>query len=173
MSDIIIVAGPNGAGKTSFARELLGAALGTYSFVNADEIARTLRTADAEAATVNVAAARVMLKKIDTLTTARRDVMFETTLATLIYRHKIPNWQSAGYSVGLIYLRLPVVETAIARVARRVAAGGHDIPEATIRQRFIRSLDYLDKHYKHIVDEWQVYDSLEGKHVLAESRSNQ
>lgn len=48
------------------------------------------------------------------------------------------------------------------RVARRVAAGGHDIPEATIRQRFGRSRDYLETIYKPIVDERYVWDSLEG-----------
>lgn len=55
------------------------------------------------------------------------------------------------------------------RVRRRVAKGGHGIPEALVRQRFAKSLAYLEKHYKPIVDEWYVWDSLEGEFRLAET----
>lgn len=171
MPKLIIVAGPNGAGKTSFARELLAAAPGSFAFVNADEIARALRVGDEPIASIDIAAARIMLERLDALTAASFDLIFETTLATLTYRRKIPIWQSAGYSVGLLYLRLPNVEASITRVARRVAAGGHDIPAATIRQRFNRSLDYLERYYKPIVDEWYVCDSQEGRVELAQSWS--
>jgi predicted ABC-type ATPase len=54
-------------------------------------------------------------------------------------------------------------------VRRRVAAGGHGIPEETIRRRFGRSLEYLGTRYKPIVDEWYVWDSLEGEFRLAEA----
>lgn len=42
---------------------------------------------------------------------------------------KIPLWRQHGYSVTLIYLRLPSVSDSLARVRKRVAAGGHGIPE--------------------------------------------
>ena len=32
---------------------------------------------------------------------------------------------------------------------------------SVIRQRFAKSVDYFEKHYKAIVDEWYVWDSLE------------
>jgi predicted ABC-type ATPase len=50
-----------------------------------------------------------------------------------------------------------------------VAAGGHDIPEGVIRRRFAKSLNYLETRYKPIVDEWYVWDSLEGSFTLAEA----
>jgi predicted ABC-type ATPase len=50
---------------------------------------------------------------------------------------------------------------AVARVKRRVATGGHDIPEPVVQRRFKRSLVTLDTIYKPIVDEWYVFDSLE------------
>jgi hypothetical protein len=37
--------------------------------------------------------------------------------------------------------------------------GGHDIPEADIRRRFPRSLDYLERVYKPLVDAWWVWSS--------------
>ena len=107
-----------------------------------------------------------MLATIDERIAARQSIMFETTLATLTYARKIANWRSDGYAVALIYLRLPSVEAAIARVRRRVEAGGHDIPERTIRQRFSRSQKYFEDVYKGIVDEWYLWDSLEGDFIF-------
>jgi predicted ABC-type ATPase len=43
------------------------------------------------------------------------------------------------------------------------------VPEATIRQRFARSAEYLEKHYKRLVDEWYIWDSLEDEFRLAEA----
>lgn len=76
-----------------------------------------------------------------------------------------------GYHVGLVYLRLPNVEASIARVAGRVARGGHDVPEQTIRRRFVRGLANLQT-YKNLVNEWYVCDSLEGAFPIAEACNN-
>ncbi len=68
----------------------------------------------------------------------------------------------AGYRVKLFYLQLADAEQSIMRVKRRVALGGHNIPEGIIRRRFTKSKDYLENHYKRVVDEWYVWESLEG-----------
>jgi predicted ABC-type ATPase len=109
-----------------------------------------------------------MLKQIDEIAARRANFMIETTLAALTYLDKISLWRRAGYHVSLIYLRLPSADHAVERVRRRVAAGGHAIPEATIRRRFTMGLDYLDKYYKQAVDAWYIVDSLEGSYELAE-----
>jgi predicted ABC-type ATPase len=62
-------------------------------------------------------------------------------------------------NVSLFYLRLPTVETAIARVATRVRQGGHNIPEDVIRRRFDAGLRNLEQAYKAAVDAWAVYDN--------------
>jgi predicted ABC-type ATPase len=169
MQEIIIIAGPNGAGKTSFANQYLPAAENTIAYVNADEIARDLASAGLPNAAIDVHAAREMLERIKALAAAGSEFMFETTLASLTYAQKIPQWQEAGYTVALIYLRLPNVEASIERIRRRVAAVGHDVPEPVVRQRFAKSLDYLEKLYKPVVDEWYIWDSLEGEFRFAEA----
>ncbi|MCB1528258.1 MAG: AAA family ATPase [Hyphomicrobiaceae bacterium] len=169
MKEIIIIAGPNGAGKTSFANHYFPADQEGLEFVNADEIARTIAQAGETMTSLNLRAGRLMLEQISSLTSAGREFMFETTLASLTYARKIPRWRSDGYTVCLIYLRLPTIEAAIDRVRRRVAAGGHDIPDATIRERFSKSLNYLNELYKPIVDEWYIWNSLEGDFQLAEA----
>jgi predicted ABC-type ATPase len=168
MPEIIMLAGPNGAGKTSFAGEYLTNER-SFAFVNADEIARAIAEPALSQAQIDMRAARAMLDQIDAFINAGADFVIETTLASLTYATKIPAWRNAGYRVILFYLRLPSVEASIGRVKRRVAAGGHDIPEDVIRRRFAKSLNYLDRRYKPIVDEWYVWDSLEGSFTLAEA----
>jgi predicted ABC-type ATPase len=170
MQELIIIAGPNGSGKTSFANAYLPAEANRLVFVNADEIARELASANLSASQLDLRAGRLMLERIQSLTLARTELLFETTLASLAYARQIPKWQVLGYTVALIYLlRLPDVESALSRVRRRVAAGGHDIPPDVVARRFGRSLEYLEKYYKPVVDEWYVYNSLEGSFELAEA----
>jgi predicted ABC-type ATPase len=169
MPQIIIIAGPNGAGKTSFANKHFDRPRAGLAYLNADEIARDMPAAGLTPAQRDIRAGRAMLKRMDGLVADRASFMFETTLASLAYARKIPAWRKHGYAVGLIYLRLPDVAASIARVRRRVAQGGHGLPEATIRQRFARSADYFERHYKRLVDEWYVWDSLEGEFRLAEA----
>jgi predicted ABC-type ATPase len=169
MQEVIIIAGPNGAGKTSFANEYLPAAREGLVYVNADEIAREIANPALTQGQLNVRAGREMLSRIDALVEAGTEFMFETTLASLTYTKKIPAWQARGYTVALIYLRLPNVEMSIGRVRKRVAAGGHSVPEHVIRQRFTKSAAYLESHYKPVVDEWYIWDSLEGRFELAEA----
>jgi predicted ABC-type ATPase len=177
MQRIIIIAGPNGAGKTSFANEYPPAVRERLVYLNADEIARELARdihaghADLTPAQRDIRAGREMLARMNALAAAGTELMFETTLASLSYARKILAWQRRGYTVALIYLRLPSPEMAIDRVRRRVAAGGHGLPERVIRQRFARSAAYLESHYKPIVDEWYIWDSLEGEFRLAEAWS--
>jgi predicted ABC-type ATPase len=168
MPEIIIVAGPNGAGKTSFANEYLFAFRGRFAFVNADEIAREIADPSMPQAELDLRAGREMLTRIGDCVDARTNLLFETTLATLTYVKKIPSWQKEGYAVGLVYLRLPSVELSIERVRRRVVEGGHGLPEETIRRRFPKSLNYFERLYKPLVDEWYIWDSLEGSFQPAE-----
>jgi predicted ABC-type ATPase len=165
--EVIILSGPNGAGKSTFA-EQFQRDHEDIAFVNADQKAVELARAGELVRDLDVAAARLMLREIEVLVDARQDLMIETTLASLSYARKIPRWKSAGYHVGLIYLRLETVEASIARVAGRVARGGHGISEDTIRRRFARGLANLAT-YKNLVNEWYVCDSIEGAYPIVEA----
>jgi predicted ABC-type ATPase len=165
MQEIIIIAGPNGAGKTSFANEYFPIAREGLLFVNADEIARGITLGPH----LDLHAAREMLRLIDQLVGNQVEFMLETTLASLTYARKIPLWQQSGYHVSLIFLRLPSANAAIERVRSRVRDGGHGIPEDVIRQRFDKGLRYLDEIYKPLVNDWSVWDSLEGSFQVVQT----
>ena len=111
---------------------------------------------------------RLVLERLDALFADRADVVLETTLATRAHARRIRAWKAAGYRVELVYLRPPSADFSVMRVARRVAQGGHGIPEATLRRRFALSLDYLESVYKPLVDSWEVFASSDEGLILIE-----
>ena len=154
---IIIVAGPNGAGKTTFAREYLLKEAHCPDFVNVDLIAAGLSPFDPARAAIR--AGRIMLSEIERRVRKGDSFAFETTLSGHVYARMIPGWRSAGYEVRLIFLSLLNPEIAIARVAARVAQGGHDVARAVVRRRFESGLRNFQDGYVGLVDKWERYDS--------------
>lgn len=84
---------------------------------------------------------------------------FETTLSGHGYAQMIPRWRGSGYFVKLIFLNLPTPDLAVARVAARVAQGGHNVPESVIRRRFDRSSRNFRELYSALVNRWEWYDN--------------
>lgn len=149
MPEAVIIAGANGAGKTTFAREFVPVRFPNARFINADEISR-----ESEAFANPVAAGRQMLIRLRSAVEQRQDFAIETTLASRSYALQIPSWQEAGYRVTLHFIEVPSADFAVDRVAQRVAAGGHDIPETDIRRRYKRGLRLFTERYQPIVDVW-------------------
>lgn len=67
------------------------------------------------------------------------DFAFETTLGGNTIPALLSQARAAGLEVRIWYVGLSSPELHIARVRERVAAGGHDIPEAKIRERYDKS----------------------------------
>ncbi|GJG87332.1 hypothetical protein tb265_25130 [Gemmatimonadetes bacterium T265] len=156
---VVVLGGPNGAGKSTVAPRLLRDVLGVTAFVNADEIARGLSGFAPEAAAIQ--AGRIMLERLAELTRERATFAFESTLAGLGMRRVLLRCREAGYQVHLVYLWLPSPELALRRVAQRVVAGGHDIPERDVRRRWARSLVNFFDAYVSLATTWRVYDASE------------
>ncbi|AGA33230.1 Zeta toxin family protein [Thioalkalivibrio nitratireducens DSM 14787] len=154
---VIIIAGPNGAGKTTFAREFLPNEADCPIFVNADLIAAGLSPFEPEIAAMQ--AGRLMLRELNRHFDTGQSFAFETTLSGKGYLRHIRQWQTAGYRVELIFLRLASADEAVARVAQRVKQGGHDVPETVIRRRFDAGLENFTRRYSSAVDAWVLYDN--------------
>lgn len=161
---IIIIAGPNGAGKTTFAQEFLPQEAGCPVFVNADLIAAGLSPFAPERAAIQ--AGRLTLQAIAQHVARRESFAFETTLSGKAYARQIPQWRQLGYHVELFFLSLPSVDMAVQRVAERVRQGGHDIPETTIRRRFVSGRRMFADVYQPLVDKWVLYDNAGDEPVL-------
>jgi predicted ABC-type ATPase len=154
---VIVIAGPNGAGKSTLAPLLLRDTYGLTQFVNADSIALGLSAFDPASASFE--AGRVMLSRLRYLAGSREDFAFETTLATRSYAGWLDLLKRRGYEFHLIYLWLNSVELALRRVHARVRAGGHDVPEATVRRRYERGARNFFALYRPLADSWGVYDN--------------
>jgi predicted ABC-type ATPase len=166
---IVIIGGPNGAGKTTFAREYLPHEGECIAFVNADLIAAGLSPFAPETAALR--AGRLMLEEIKSHVRAGRDFAFETTLSGLTYLRLITTWQRQAYRVKLVFLSLENADLAIARVAARVAQGGHDVPEEVIRRRYLTGWRNFEQRYKVMVDAWAQYDNSGQAPVLVAERT--
>src|SRR5262249_8400025 len=129
---------PTGRGKTTASRTVLAELLRVTTFVNADTIAQGLAGFDPASAAVQ--ASRIMLDRLHPLAEQRANFAFEPTLAGRTQAPWLKALRESGYTVDLVYLWLASADLAVARVAERVRLGGHDVPEATVRQRYRRSL---------------------------------
>ena len=67
--------------------------------------------------------------------------------------------QEAGYYVTVLYFWLNSPDLAVKRVKARVAAGGHNIPEETVRRRYRVGIGYFFHDYAPICDRWILADN--------------
>lgn len=154
---VAIVAGPNGAGKSTLAPLLLRDVLGLTTYVNADLVALGLSGFAPESA--GLAAGRIVLDRLHALARERRSFAFETTLATRSFAPWLGELAGSGYQAALLFLWLPTVEQALARVAARVRLGGHDVPAETVRRRHTRGLQNFFRLYAPLATTWRFYDT--------------
>jgi len=158
---VLVIGGPNGAGKTTLALQQLSNRLQMQEFVNADLIARGLSPLNP--ASVAYQAGEVMLRRIRSLVDRSEDFAFETTLAGRTYLPLLERIRELGYRLELFFVCLASVELHVERVASRVRAGGHDVPEADVRRRYERSLRNLFDRYIDVFDSWVIYDNSGGR----------
>ncbi len=166
MPNLVVIAGPNGAGKSTAAPLLIGKRLGIAEFVNADVIASGLSARAPE--NVAVEAGRIMLRRLQQLAGEGKDFSFETTLASRSFAPWIARLRrERGYRFYLIYLWVPDPSQLVARVASRMRAGGHHIPEEVIRRRYERGLVNFFDRYSPIADAWEMFDNSDNPRLIA------
>ena len=156
MPDFYLFGGPNGAGKTTLAMKILPE-LGCREFVNADAIARALSPFNVES--VAFQSGVLMMKRLRELASKNISFGTESTLSARAWVPFIKECRASGYTFNLIYVWLPDPEMNIARVAARVAAGGHDIPEETIRRRYQAGQKNFVELYKPLADTWRIFNN--------------
>ncbi len=71
----------------------------------------------------------------------------------------IRDWRKQGYNVKLFFLSLANPEECIARIAERVAQGGHHVPDDVVRRRFLAGLLNFNTIYRFEVNSWRWYDN--------------
>lgn len=171
MPKLYIIAGCNGAGKTTASYTILPDMLNCDEFVNSDEIAKRLTPNNPKESAIR--ASRLMMARIDELIDKGETFGVETTLATRTLRRVIIKAQKKGYTVTLVYFWLKMPELAVERVKLRAEAGGHDVPEATIRRRYDVGIKHLFNLYMPICNYWMLIDNSNNPStIIAEGGTN-
>lgn len=138
---LYVLAGVNGAGKSSVGGHLLEQA--GLAWFNPDTFARELMAATGcDQDQANGAAWQEGMRRLKAAMANGDNFAFETTLGG----HTVPARiaaASATHDVLMWFCGLSSPELHIARVRARVQAGGHDIPEARIRERYPAALENL------------------------------
>lgn len=137
MSRLDLVVGPNGAGKSTFVRLTLAPRRPGVPFVNADLLAAQ-RWPDPAEAMRRAAEASAMAHEVrEQLLANRREFIAETVASHPSKVDLVARAARAGYYTAVHVVLVPA-DLAVHRVARRVQAGGHPVPEEKIRARHQR-----------------------------------
>ena len=131
---LTIIAGPNGAGKSTFTRATSEAL--QVPVIDPDVEALFLQPDNPEAAAI--AGGKQAIKRARAYLENNQSFAVETTLSGNTYLRMMAEAKRKGWLVFLIYIGVDNVLNSIERVAQRVAAGGHNVPEEDIRRRYAK-----------------------------------
>ena len=144
---VLVLAGPNGSGKSTITQFF--DIVGTYT--NADDMVASTGMSNEEAA---VLADKMRYRSIE----QKEDFTFETVLSSHYKIDILEKAKSEGYFIKCIFVLTVDPSVNVARVAARVALGGHDVDESKIRSRYEKSLANIKKLME-LCDILHVYDN--------------
>jgi len=159
-----IFAGPNGSGKSTLTRTIIQQGYDLGRYINADDIASQLF---ASARVDDVSVKRVSFE-YPAFHEAQRlrqeclrnriDFSFETVFSHESKIDLIREAKAAGYTVRLYFVSTENSLLNVARVAKRVAEGGHPVPVEKIIERYRRTMGFLAPACM-LVDEAALFDN--------------
>ena len=153
---LYVLAGVNGAGKSSIGGHLLERA--GLAWFNPDTFARELLAATGCSQTeANGAAWQEGMRRLYIALAESRHHAFETTLGGNTVPRRILD-ATRSHDVLVWFCGLSSPEQHLARIRARVASGGHDIPEAKVRERWTAARENLIALMPHLA-RLQVYDN--------------
>lgn len=159
---IFVLAGTNGAGKSSVAGAAFRA--GGTNYFNPDEATRWILEAEPELELSEANSRAWLMGKafLERAIASRLRFAFETTLGGNTIPALLERAHEAVLPVRIWFVGLANADLHIGRVKARVAKGGHDIPEAKIRERYDRSRENLIRLLPILTELWLFDNSEEG-----------
>lgn len=130
MPQLWVIAGPNGSGKTTVADRWFA---NRIPVISPDSIA-------AESGTTPIAAGKGALRQQEDMLAAGASFAIDTTFSGKRETALMRRAKAAGYKTNLVFVGGLAPDLCIARIAQRVADGGHGVPPDDVRRRHVRSL---------------------------------
>lgn len=153
-----LLAGPNGAGKTTLYETAIKAFTSGVEFVNADLLALKHFGHLAKTAYESEIGQQLAEARRRDLLSARRNLVTESTFSHSSKLDLVRGAKSVGYRVVIYHVNVNDPDLAVLRVATRVEEGGHAVPEAKIRERYLRN-QTLIREAVLIADRAYVFDN--------------
>jgi predicted ABC-type ATPase len=167
-SNLYIIAGLNGSGKSTVAKKYTDSGM-MPKHQNPDDINKSLIKWTLNIFPkdwTNKIAVEMVEWRLKRAIKNNNTIAIETVLSSNKYLPYIQMARAKNYKITMIYVALSSVELNIARVKMRVEAGGHDVPEQKIRDRYQRSLNNL-KLFIPFLDNLTVIDNSDDLNVVA------
>lgn len=155
--DFYLFAGVNGAGKSTLFN-IIDENIKKSFRINSDEIVKEFGKWENELDQIKAAKIAVKLRN----NYLKKGFSFneETTLTGKTILKLIDKIKSENYKLHLFYIGVENSEIAKKRIKKRVAMGGHDIPDEIVDRRYYESIRNLEK----ILDKFDnvtIYDNTE------------
>ena len=152
---LYVLAGVNGGGKSSIGGRVLREV--GLDWFNPDDWSRALQAAGRPRDMADGEAWAEGQHRLRAAIDARESFAFETTLGGRSVTAALLK-ATRTHEVLVWYVGLESVERHLERVALRVRHGGHDIPEAKVRERWLASMANLVRLVPHVAA-IQVFDN--------------
>ena len=156
--ELIVIAGPNGSGKTSVTQKFLHHewAEGTL-YINPDEVAKDV-FGDWNSQEAVLKAANYCADLREKCLKEKISFVFETVFSAEDKIKFLIRAKETGFLIRLFFISTAHPTINASRIAKRVMAGGHDVPITKIISRYNKSIENCAA-VAHIVDRLYVYDN--------------
>lgn len=152
---LYVLAGVNGGGKSSLGGQVLREA--GIDWFNPDDWSRALQAHGYPRSDADAAAWAEGQRRLKLAIASGRNYAFETTLGGRTVTQRLIEARQS-HELLIWYVGLENADLHVARVALRVAHGGHSIPEALIHARHLSSMANLVRLIPHATAV-QLYDN--------------
>ncbi len=164
-----LVAGPNGAGKSKFTTEVLIKHVNLGTYINPDEIAKTLTSDEFSNARQ---AQQIAKQQRERLLSNGQSLTYESVMSHPSHLDFLERANEEDYRTYLYFIGVESPEISKNRVKERVKEGGHTVPEEKIAPRYERVMMQLYEACL-LVNRAYIFDNTENYSLVAEVHKGQ
>ncbi|MDR1337999.1 MAG: zeta toxin family protein [Rickettsiales bacterium] len=144
-----LIAGANGSGKTTLGHELLDKEK-ELIYLNADELAAKMDDK------IGISAGKIIHTNLKEVISSRKSFVWESTISGNHHIGILEKARKAEYEIVFVYIFLDSPDVNLARIKKRVALGGHDVPASDVIRRFYKSMKNFSVAAG-LVDRWKLF----------------
>lgn len=140
---MVVLAGPNGSGKSTITNALRGNEHFPKNYINADDIAVTLKGSIPEENRRNLTAANMAEEQRKAAVVGGKPFAFETVMSTPGKLALFDEAHTKGFGVDLVFVTTESAQVNKLRVENRAKLGGHSVDGDKIVERYERAMGLL------------------------------